>query len=159
MFNKDKLNKLELCKILEEKKNYETSKSVSIEALKIVQRTRGWISDNMMQEIAKVLCISESSLEEIATFYNQIYRRPVGRHIIRYCDSVVCYMLGYKHVVNKLKTILNICPGQTTCDNRFTILPVSCLGSCDKAPVIMINENTYSRVNTDGIPILLEKYK
>ncbi|CAL4042306.1 NADH-quinone oxidoreductase subunit E [Buchnera aphidicola (Phyllaphis fagi)] len=159
MSNKNKLSKLELLKITEEIENYENPKSVFIEALKIVQNTRGWISDRMIQEIAKVLYISPSNLEEVATFYSQIYRCPVGRNIIRYCDSVVCYMMGYKKIRNQLQDILKICPGQTTIDNRFTLLPISCLGGCDKAPVIMINDNTYFNINVDCISILLEKYK
>ncbi|WP_343128288.1 NADH-quinone oxidoreductase subunit NuoE [Buchnera aphidicola (Takecallis taiwana)] len=155
----NKLNHIELRAIQSEKKHYEDVKAVSIEALKIVQRSRGWISDELMREIAEVLCISVSQLEEIATFYSQIYRKPVGRHVIKFCDSVVCYMLGCEHIQSTLETILNIKIGQTTVNNRFTILPISCLGNCDKAPVIMINDATYSNVNTIDIPILLEKYK
>lgn len=155
---KNKLNDLELKKIEEEKKNYEDNKSISIEALKIVQSSRGWISDELIKEISKILNISESQLEEVATFYSQIYRKPVGYNIIKYCDSVVCYMMGSDNIKCKLENILNIKIGQTTNDNKFTLLPISCLGNCDKAPVIMINNKTYSNIKISYIPILLEKY-
>lgn len=155
----NKLNDLELRAIQEEKKHYEDVKAVSIEALKIVQKSRGWISDELMREISGVLCISVSQLEEIATFYSQIYRQPVGRHVVKFCDSVVCYMLGCDHIKSTLEDILKIKPGQTTLNNQFTILPISCLGNCDKAPVIMINNITYTNVTSSDIPILLEKCK
>ncbi|CAL4042324.1 NADH-quinone oxidoreductase subunit E [Buchnera aphidicola (Takecallis arundicolens)] len=155
----NKLNNLELIAIQSEKKHYEDAKAVSIEALKIVQKSRGWISDALMREISEVLCISVSQLEEIATFYSQIYRQPVGRYVIKFCDSVVCYMLGCNRIQSTLENILKIKPGQTTLNNKFTILPISCLGNCDKAPVIMINNMTYTHVTVSGIPILLEKCK
>lgn len=155
----NKLNDIELRAITEEKKNYLDIKAVSIEALKIVQCSRGWISDNLMYEISKVLCIPVSQLEEIATFYNQIYRQPVGCNVIKYCDSVVCYIMGCNKIQSSLESILKIKTGKTTLDNKFTLLPISCLGNCDKAPSLMINDITYSNVTIDSIPILLEKYK
>ncbi|QCI25913.1 NADH-quinone oxidoreductase subunit NuoE [Buchnera aphidicola] len=155
----NKLNDIELYKIIEETKHYEDKKAASIEALKIVQNSRGWISDQLMYEISAILCISVSQLEEIATFYSQIYRQPVGRNIIKYCDSVVCYMMGCNKIQLILEDILKIKPGCTTIDHKFTLLPISCLGNCDKAPVLMINSITYSNVNSTCIPILLEKCK
>ncbi|CAL4319435.1 NADH-quinone oxidoreductase subunit NuoE [Buchnera aphidicola] len=159
MLNKNILTDFELSQIEKELTHYEHPRAVLIEALKIVQKTRGWVSDNLIKEISRVLSISVVEVEEIATFYSQIYRCPVGRNIIKYCDSVVCYVMGYKNIKRKIQKILNIKPGHTTNDNKFTLLPISCLGNCDKAPVIMINNHTYSNVNIDFIPILLEKFQ
>ncbi|CAL4319382.1 NADH-quinone oxidoreductase subunit NuoE [Buchnera aphidicola] len=156
MLKKNKLTAIELYRIKKEKKYYENTQAVCIEALKIVQSSRGWISDDIIKDIAKVLCVSESTLEEVATFYSQIYRRPVGKYVIRYCDSVVCYMMGSNQIEYFLKCFLRINLGQTTIDNKFTLLPISCLGNCDKAPVMMINDVTYSNININDIKTLLE---
>jgi len=132
---------------------------VSIEALKIVQKKRGWISDQAIVEIAKILNLHPSEVESVATFYSQIYRQPVGRHVIRYCDSVVCYLTGYEKIKETLENYLSIEIGETTADGRFTLLPICCLGNCDKSPTIMINEDLHSCLNPDSIPNLLELYK
>ncbi|XBC44508.1 MAG: NADH-quinone oxidoreductase subunit NuoE [Buchnera aphidicola (Schlechtendalia peitan)] len=145
--------------ILKHKNYYESSRASSIEALKIVQKNRGWISKRALYEIAKILEISASDLEEIATFYSQIFRKPVGRNIIRYCDSVVCYMYGCENIKSFLEKRLDILIGETTKDFRFTLLPTCCLGSCDKAPVIMINDRVYSNLTLQLIAELLESYR
>ncbi|CAL4319312.1 NADH-quinone oxidoreductase subunit NuoE [Buchnera aphidicola] len=153
------LSAIEIYKIQKEKKKYENILAASIESLKIVQNYRGWISDDLVCAIAKVLCISPSELDEVATFYSQIYRKPVARNVIRYCDSVVCYIMGCKNIKSTLENILKIKIGQMTNDKKFTLLPISCLGNCDKAPVLMINHHTYNNVKVNYIPILLEKYR
>lgn len=154
-----KLTNHEIERINKEKKKYENVYAVSIEALKIVQKTRGWISDNAIFAIAKLLNISNSDLEGISTFYNQIFRKPVGQYVIRYCDSFVCYINGYKYIQKKIEKILNIKPGETTLNKKFTLLPTCCLGSCDQSPVIMINNDIHISLKTNMISSLLEKYK
>ncbi|WP_044006081.1 NADH-quinone oxidoreductase subunit NuoE [Buchnera aphidicola] len=153
------LTTFEINEIEKQKKYYENSRSVSIEALKIVQKKRGWVCDQAIIEIANILNLNPSEVESVATFYSQIYRQPVGRNVIRYCDSVVCYLTGYEKIKKFLEDYLFIKIGNTTVDGRFTLLPVCCLGNCDKAPTIMINEDLYSHLNPDLIPNLLELYK
>ncbi|QNS01885.1 MAG: NADH-quinone oxidoreductase subunit NuoE [Buchnera aphidicola (Pentalonia nigronervosa)] len=153
------LTKEEVCAIESQKKYYENSRSVVIEALKIVQKKRGWISDPVIFSIAKILNIYPSEVDEVATFYSQIFRSPVGRNVIRYCDSVVCFLTGYQNIELFLKSYLKINIGETTPDNRFTLLPVCCLGNCDNSPTMMVNEDTYSNVTPESIPYLLESYK
>lgn len=154
-----KLTTNEIQAIQNEKKNYENAHAVSIEALKIVQKNRGWISDNAIYEISKILEIPVSDLESVATFYSQIFRKPVGKYIIRFCDSFVCYITGYKKVQKEIEKILKIKPGQTTLDEKFTLLPTCCLGNCDKSPIIMINKDTHIFLRPSIIGDLLEKYK
>ncbi|XBC40887.1 MAG: NADH-quinone oxidoreductase subunit NuoE [Buchnera aphidicola (Nurudea yanoniella)] len=153
------LNDEDKIEILKKKDNYENSRSSSIEALKIVQKKYGWISDFAIYEISKILGITESDLEEVATFYSQIFRKPVGRNIIRYCDSIVCFMHDCESIRFFLEKKLDISIGETTKDFNFTLLPVSCLGNCDKAPTIMINDDVYSCVTSSLIMRLLESYK
>lgn len=81
-----------------EKHHYEDPRAASIEALKIVQKQRGWVPDGAIYAIADVLGIPASDVEGVATFYSQIFRQPVGRHVIRYCDSVVCHINGYQGI-------------------------------------------------------------
>ncbi len=103
-----------------EKHHYEDPRAASIEALKIVQKQRGWVPDGAIYAIAEVLGIPASDVEGVATFYSQIFRQPVGRHVIRYCDSVVCHITGYQGIQAAIEKKLNIKPGQTTFDGRFT---------------------------------------
>ncbi|WP_292976241.1 NADH-quinone oxidoreductase subunit NuoE [Pantoea sp. UBA4549] len=142
-----------------EKHHYEDARAASIEALKIVQKARGWVPDGAIHAIANVLGIPASDVEGVATFYSQIYRTPVGRHVIRYCDSVVCHITGYQDIQAALEQNLNIKPGQTTADGRFTLLPTCCLGNCDKGPTMMVNDDTHVHLTPEGIVSLLEQYQ
>lgn len=157
--NKDtSLTSDELDAIRREISMYENKRAVSIEALKIVQKYRGWVDDYIIRDIAKVLGITESEVESVATFYNQIFRKPVGRHVIRYCDSVVCYITGYEKIKSFLEKKLQIIVGHTSYGGRFTLLPTCCLGNCDKGPVIMINNDTYVNVTPEIINNILKEY-
>lgn len=142
-----------------EKQYYENARAASIEALKIVQKNRGYVSNEAIAAISQILGISGSNLEEVATFYSQIFLQPVGRHIIRYCDSVVCYITGCQSIQIALEQFLKIKPGQTTDDGRFTLLPTCCIGNCDKGPTMMVNEDTYAYLKPEGIGPLLEEYQ
>ncbi|CAN7390424.1 NADH-quinone oxidoreductase subunit NuoE [Pseudomonas sp. LjRoot71] len=138
--------------------HYEDPRAASIEALKIVQKARGWVPDGAADAIGEILGIPASDVEGVATFYSQIFRQPVGRHIIRVCDSMTCYVGGHEGVLAGIKEQLGIVPGQTTADGRFTLLPVCCLGNCDKAPAVMIDDDTFGNLNADGVAQLLEAY-
>jgi NADH-quinone oxidoreductase subunit E len=115
--------------------------SAAIEALRIVQENRGWVSDESLTAIAQLLCMSADALDAIATFYNLIFRQPVGRHVVMYCDSVSCYVMGCDKLKKALVDKLGIQPVHTTADDRFTLIPIVCLGACDHAPVMMIGED------------------
>ena len=152
------LSEAERSAIEHELHHYEDSRAASIEALKIVQKARGWVPDGAIDAIAELLGIPASDVEGVATFYSQIFRQPVGRHIIRVCDSMVCYIGGHESVVSEMQKQLGIGLGQTTSDERFTLLPVCCLGNCDKAPALMIDDDTFGDVQPAGVTQLLEGY-
>ncbi|WP_220804385.1 NADH-quinone oxidoreductase subunit NuoE [Pseudomonas sp. NCCP-436] len=153
------LSETERSAIEHEMHHYEDPRAASIEALKIVQKERGWVPDGAADAIGEVLGIPASDVEGVATFYSQIFRQPVGRHIIRICDSMTCYIGGHESLLDSLKERLGIVPGQTTADGRFTLLPVCCLGNCDKAPAVMIDDDTYGNLDAQGIAQLLEDYQ
>lgn len=130
-----------------------------IDALKIVQTYRGWVSDESVRDIAQMLGISEEEVDSVATFYSRIYRRPVGRNVVLICDSVSCMVMGYESLYSYISKKLGVNFGETTTDNRFTLLPVSCLGDCDNAPAMMINNDHFNRLTIEKIDKLLKKYK
>lgn len=152
------LSTTERAAIEQEMQHYEDPRAASIEALKIVQQQRGWVPDGACDAIGAVLGISAADVEGVATFYSQIFRQPVGRHIIRVCDSMTCYIGGHEGVLTEIQKQLGIVPGQTTADDRFTLLPVCCLGNCDKAPALMIDDDTFGNVQPNGVAALLENY-
>ena len=134
-------------------------KAAVIEALKIVQQHRGWISDESVEAIADYLEMSPAEVDSVATFYNLIFRKPVGRHVILLCDSISCYVMGYKKLQEALQQKLNIKFGGTTGDQCFTLLPNCCLGCCDRAPALMVDEDLYQDVTIEMIDGILSKYK
>lgn len=134
-------------------------KAAVIEALKIVQKQRGWISDESVEAIADHLEISAAEVDSVATFYNLIFRKPVARHIILLCDSISCYVMDYQKIYEGLQQHLNIRFGQTTHDKRFTLLPNACLGCCDHAPALMIDEDLYSDLKLEDLENILQKYQ
>ncbi len=131
--------------------------AAAVEALRIIQNRRGWISHEI-SEIAGLLEMTADELDGIATFYSLIYRKPVGRHVILVCDGVTCWVTGYETVRGYLSSRLGIDLGETTTDGRFTLLPVSCLGACDHAPAMMIDGELYLDLGPGQIDEALEKY-
>ena len=153
------LTEEEIKEILEEVKQYPYPAVACIDALKIVQQHRGWVSDESVKDIAQVLRISGEEVDSVATFYSRIYRKPVGRNVILVCDSVSCMILGYESVYKYISKKLGIIFGGTTSDGRFTLLPISCLGDCDNAPAMMINYDHFNRLTIEKIDEILELYK
>jgi NADH-quinone oxidoreductase subunit E len=138
---------------------YPTRRAVCIDAMKIVQRHRGWISDESLQDIAQLLEMSLDELDGVATFYNLLYRKPVGRHVVLLCDSVSCWIMGYNRLRERLCSKLGERLGETTPDGRFTLLPIVCLGTCDHAPAMMVDEDLHRDLDPDGAEKALENYK
>jgi NADH-quinone oxidoreductase subunit E len=138
---------------------YPRRDAVAIDALKIVQRHRSWISDESLKDIAAHLGMSAADLDGIATFYNLIYRRPVGRHVISVCDSVSCWIMGGEQLCEHLQQHLGIGLGGTTPDDRFTLLPTVCLGCCDRAPAMMVDRDLHTDLDPQKIGIGIESYK
>ena len=145
--------------IREEIKHYPIKKAASIEALKVVQKYRGWVSDESIKDIAAELEMSPEELDSVATFYNLVFRKPVGKNVILMCDSISCWVMGYGKLYEHLKKKLGIEFGQTTKDNRFTLLTIPCLGTCDRAPALMINNDLHRDLTPEKLDKILEKYK
>lgn len=139
--------------------HYDDARAASIDTLKIVQERHGWVPDEAIIAIAGILKISAADVEGVATFYNLIFRKPVGRHVIKVCDSIGCFLTGYDNLILAIRQHLGIDYGQTTADGRFTLLPICCLGNCDKGPTLMIDDDTHGPVSVEQVPALLEPYR
>jgi NADH-quinone oxidoreductase subunit E len=146
-----------------EEKRYPTRRALCIEALKIVQRHRGWVSDEALSDIGALLGMTPAELDGVATFYNLVFRKPVGRHVVLVCDSVSCWIMGYGRLRDRLCGELGVSLGGTTPDGRFTLLPIVCLGACDRAPVMMVDEDLHGDLDPEVDPrrlsAVLERYR
>jgi NADH-quinone oxidoreductase subunit E len=140
-------------------KHYPDKRGAAIDALLTVQRSRGWISDDSLLEIARFLEMTAEDLDSIATFYNLVFRKPVGRHVAFVCDSISCWIKGCDQVREELKALYDVDFGQTTSDGRLTVLPIACLGHCERAPAMMIDQDVYGELTPEKMEPILEKYK
>ncbi len=120
-------------------------REAAIAVMKEMQRHYGWLSDEALKEAADLLGLSTLQLEELATFYEMIYRRPVGKRIIHVCDSISCWALGGESLLHLLADHLHIAVGETTADGMFTLLPCCCLGNCGESPTMMVGETIYGQ--------------
>ena len=153
------LSQEELQEINAELAHAVTKASASVDALNIIQRHHGWVSDEAIKDVSAMLDMTTDELDAVATFYSFIFRKPVGRHVVLVCDSISCWVMGYNPLLDLLKTQLGIAFGETTADKRFTLLPISCLGACDRAPAMMVDEDLYGPVTQELMEKILEKYK
>lgn len=154
-----KLSETEIEAIQKEMAQYEDSGAACVDALKIVQTHRGWVCDEALQAAAEVVGVTPTQMEAVATFYNLIFRQPVGRHVIMICDSISCWLTGYEEIADYLKQKLGIEFGQTTADDRFTLLPIVCLGDCDNGPSMRINEDYHGKLTPKRVDTILEEYE
>jgi len=137
----------------------EHPRELVVDIMFTLQNHYGYLSDKALEEGARLLDLTSLELEELATFYDFIYREPVGKFVIHICDGVVCWMNGYGLMVNYLSQKLGIKPGETTSDGLFTLLPTACLGYCDLSPAILINGRAYGPLTPEKIDEILEKVR
>jgi NADH-quinone oxidoreductase subunit E len=137
---------------------YPTRQAASIDAMKILQRHRGWVSDEALRDLAPLLRMTVDELDGVASFYNMIFRRAVGKHVILVCNSVTCWMLGAGRLRDAVAAASGAPDGGTSADQRFTLLPIVCLGACDHAPVLMIDDDLHGDVDPANAAALLARY-
>jgi len=152
------LSEAERHEIEHEISHYPDPRAASIEALKVVQKYRGWVPDDAITAVAAMIGIPAAELEGVATFYSLIFRHPVGRHVIKVCDSISCHLTGYEELRDAFIQMLGIRYGETTRDGRFTLLPICCLGACDRGACLMIDDDLHGPVEPRDVTKLLEPY-
>jgi NADH-quinone oxidoreductase E subunit len=119
----------------------EERKSAILYALYLVQYQQGYISGASMRFVAEQIRCTAAEVEDVVSYYTMFYTRPVGKYVINVCRTLSCALLGAERVTEELTAKLGVHPGQTTADGMFTLMEVECLGACDRAPVLMINDN------------------
>lgn len=123
-----------------------TPREAAVDVMKELQDHYGWLTDEAVREAADLLGLSTAQVDELATFYEMIYRRPVGKKVVHVCDSISCWAMGGESLLAHLANRLGIEPGQTSADGMFTLLPCACLGMCGDGPAIMIGKKLYGNV-------------
>ena len=130
-------------------------RSAVLPALYAIQQEQGYVSHTAMQDIAEFLTLEPIEVQATASYYSMFYQQPVGKYVIQVCNNISCALLGADHLIKYLEQKLQIQVKQTTPDNKFTLLTVECLGGCDKAPVMMINEKYYTNLTPEKIDSIL----
>ncbi len=150
------LTEQEIQEIMDLASHYDYPQAASIEALKVVQQYRGWVSDESLKAIAKLIDMSPEELDSVATFYSLIFRSPVGNNMIMLCDGITCWMHGCDKLKASLSNKLGIDYGETTQDKQYTLIPVTCQGACDRAPVALKNMQLHTELNETSVLNLVE---
>jgi NADH-quinone oxidoreductase subunit E len=144
----------EIKKVLE---SYPKEKSYSLAILQDIQRKFGYIPRECLLASSEYLGIKISSLYAMATFYRALSLKPRGRHIIKVCDGTACHIRGSSVLLDSLKRLLSINPGETTSDGIFTVETVNCLGACAISPVMVVDGQFYPKVKPDEVETILKK--
>jgi NADH-quinone oxidoreductase subunit E len=118
-------------------------KSAILYALFLVQQQQGYVSGQSMAFVAEQIGCTSAEVEDVVSYYTMFYTKPVGKIVINVCRTLSCALLGAERVTEEISAKLGIKPGQTTADGMFTLMEVECLGACDRAPVLMINDDQW----------------
>lgn len=137
----------------------EHPRELVVDVMLAFQDHYGYLSDEALEEAAMLLDMTPLEMEELATFYTFLYREPVGKYVIHVCDSVICWMDGYESIRDYLSKKLGIKMGETTSDGLFTLLPVCCIGYCDRSPAILINRKVYGPLTIEKLDNILEELR
>jgi NADH-quinone oxidoreductase E subunit len=115
-------------------------RSAVLPALYLVQEQQGYVTANGMRYVAGLLGITPADVEDVVSYYSMFYTKPVGRFVLNVCRTLSCALNGAGRVTEELCQKLNIRPGETDATGTFTLVEVECLGACDRAPVVMVND-------------------
>lgn len=119
----------------------------------------GYISDEAIEELSELMKVPTSHIYSVATFYRMLATEPRGRHVIQFCESAPCHIAGGRLVWQKLQQELGLSKGETSEDNKWTLLTVSCLGVCGVGPVMVIDNDIYGNVTPEQVPDILSNYE
>jgi NADH-quinone oxidoreductase E subunit len=140
------------------KERYPDSRSALIPSLYIAQREYGWLSNEALRFVADNLNLPEATVRATASFYSLFKNKPTGRHLVQLCTNVSCMILGSEKLKDFLGSKYGLEPGGTTADGRFSLIIVECIGACDDAPSMLVNEDSYGNLTEQNIDVILGKY-
>ena len=133
-----------------------TAREAAVDVMKALQAHFGWLTDEAVGLAAELLGLSRLQVEELATFYEMIYRRPVGEKVVHVCDSISCWCAGYDRIIDHLKDRLGVEPGGTSADGKYTLIPCCCMGRCGDGPVMSVGDNIYENLTPERVDQILE---
>ena len=137
-------------------KHYPEKKSALGDVLYLAQERFGHLSPEVEEYVAKLLDLPASYIHQVVTFYSMYLQKPVGTYHLMLCDNVSCLLLGAEDILGHIKKKLGIEVGETTKDGKFTLRTVECLGACELAPVLMVNDKLYGNLTTGKVDELLD---
>lgn len=139
-------NNLKIEKIL---LKYPGKKPAVMPLLYLAQEQNGWISVEVMKEVAAILEMDEEEVLGVATFYTMFYKKPMGKYHLQVCTNVSCMLRGGYEILDAVKNKIGLNDGDVTADYKFSIEEVECMGSCGTAPMIAVNEDYYENLSID----------
>jgi len=131
-------------------------KSAILYALYLAQRQQGYVTGAAMRHVAEQIGCTAAEVEDVVSYYTMFYTKPVGKHVLNVCRTLSCALLGAERLTEALCEALGIRPGETTPDGEFTVIEVECLGACDRAPVVMVNDDWHERLAPEQAGAFLE---
>ncbi len=146
----------ELAEFIHHAGQIEHPRELIIDILRAIQKNHGWVPDSGIELTAQILGLTPLEIEEIATFYDKIFRKPAGRFPIHICDSICCWTRGGEEIAAYFQEKLQIGLGETTPDGLFTLLPSCCLGGCGQAPGVMIHQSFYGELTREKVDKLID---
>lgn len=138
---------------------YPSKRSALIPALHLVQRELGYLPDEGIEYVANLIGLSPAQVDEVATFYLLFHRKPVGKNVIWVCQNLSCTLRGAEEVISHIENRLSIKVGGTTADGKFSLFRQECLGSCDTAPMMQVNDDYEENLTLQRVDEILEKLK
>jgi NADH-quinone oxidoreductase E subunit len=134
----------------------ERRRSALLPALYLVQRQQGYVSARAMQHVAEVIGVTPAEVEDVVSYYTMFHSKPVGRYILQVCRTLSCALNGAERVTDVLSRKLGIKPGETDATGTFTLVEVECLGACDRAPVVMVNDHWHECLRPEDAETLVD---
>lgn len=143
--------------ILELQAQYPEKRSALIPALHLAQAEKGFLPRETQNEVASLFGIDPNEVNAIVTFYDMFFEEPVGRHLLHVCKNASCMLRGCDKILEALCQKLNVAPHGISADGEFTIIPSECLGACDLAPMMIVDEKVVGPVREEDLDTLLQK--
>ncbi|GAB4532788.1 MAG: NADH-quinone oxidoreductase subunit NuoE [Anaerolineae bacterium] len=135
-----------------------TSAEALIPILSQINQELGYLPREALAELGKSLKMPDSQVLSVASFYEMLSTKPRGRHVIQFCESAPCHVVGGRQVWQMLQDELGLEPGETSQDGKWTLLTSSCLGICGVGPVLIVDEDIYGNVTPERVPEILARY-
>ncbi len=135
---------------------YPVRRSALIPSLHLAQEEKGYVTPDVVREVADIFALTPNEVYEVVSFYTMLFKAPVGKYVLQVCTNISCLLCNSDGIMAHLQKRLGIKPGETTPDNRFTLLEVECLASCGTAPVVQINEDYHENLTPEKVDRILD---